>query len=403
MKKKRILVLTSTFPRWKNDTTPPFVYELEKRLTKDFEIHILAPHYHGAKKEEMMDGLHVHRFQYFWPEKLQKLCYEGGILPSLKQNKFLYIQAITLIIFELVSAIKICRKYNFDLIHAHWLIPQGIIAYIINKLLRIPYIITCHGGDIYGLSGKSFTWFKKIIIKNAKIITVVSTAIKKEIENKLTKNVLIEVIPMGVDSKLFHPSKYDESIKKRYNITGPILLFVGRLVEKKGVEYLIESMPSIIKKYPKVKLLIVGSGTLENELKELINKLKLNKNIIFIGPLPNSELPKYYATADIFISPSIKVKDGDTEGFGLTFVEAVFSGTIPIGTNVGGISDIIKDKKTGLLVKQKSSESISNAVNYVLSNPKILKIKEHIKNKLVEIFCWQNISGKYEKLINKLS
>src|SRR3990167_7699194 len=128
MKKKRILVLTSTFPRWKNDHTPPFIFELEKRLVKDFEIHILAPHYQGAKKEEMMEGLHIHRFQYFWPVNLQKLCYEGGILPNLKKNKLLYIQALSLILFELIAAIKIVKKEKINLIHAHWIIPQGIVA-----------------------------------------------------------------------------------------------------------------------------------------------------------------------------------------------------------------------------------------------------------------------------------
>ena len=80
-----LLIIASTFPRWKNNSTPAFVYELEKRLTEDFEIDIFAPHHDGAKKEELMDGLHVHRFQYFWPEKLQKFCCEGGILPNVKK------------------------------------------------------------------------------------------------------------------------------------------------------------------------------------------------------------------------------------------------------------------------------------------------------------------------------
>lgn len=400
MKKKRILVLTSTFPRWKNDATPPFVYELENRLTKDFEIHILAPHYFGAKREEVMDGLHVYRFQYFWPETLQKLCYEGGILPSLKYNNFLYIQAITLVIFELVSAIKLCRKYNIDLIHAHWIIPHGINAYIINKLFKIPYIVTCHGGDIYGLAGKPFTWFKKIIIKNTKIITVVSTAIKKEIENKLTKDVSIEVIPMGVDSGLFNPNKRDDRIKQKYNINGPFLLFVGRLAEKKGIEYLITAIPKIIDRFPKTKLLIIGSGTKDVSLIKLTKELRLTNNIIFLGALNNSELPKYYATADFFIGPSINSKGGDTEGLGLTFVEASFSGCLPIGTNVGGISDVIQDGKTGILIKEKDPKAISNAILRLLSNKSLKnKIRVAARAKNLQKFEWNVVYKKFGKIL----
>src|SRR6266550_2379820 len=98
--KKNVLVLASTFPRWDNDTTPPFVFELEKRLAKDFNIFVLAPHFVGARKHERMEGLTVHRFQYFWPSKMQKLCYEGGILPNIKKNKLLIFQGLTLMFFE---------------------------------------------------------------------------------------------------------------------------------------------------------------------------------------------------------------------------------------------------------------------------------------------------------------
>src|SRR5438034_378137 len=92
--KKKILVLASTFPRWENDTTPPFVFELEKRLAHDFDIFVLAPHFPGAKKQEKMEGVSVTRFQYFWPARYQKLCYGGGILPNIKKNTFLLIQGL---------------------------------------------------------------------------------------------------------------------------------------------------------------------------------------------------------------------------------------------------------------------------------------------------------------------
>jgi len=398
--RKKILVLASTFPRWKNDTTPPFVFELEKRLVKDFEIHVLAPHYKSVKREEMMEGLHIHRFRYFWPASLQKLCYEGGILPNLKRNKLLYIQAVTLIIFELITAIKIVRKEKIDLIHAHWIIPQGIVALIIKKIFNIQYLVTSHGGDIFGVNNKISFLLKKAILENAKTTTVVSNAIKQKID-KINKKINPIVIPMGVDSKLFNPNKYDALLKARYNSNGKILLFVGRLEEKKGVEYLIKAMPAIIKKAPKVKLLIIGSGTLENELKKLSFRLKLNKHVIFIGALSNKELPRYYAIADIFIGPSVKTRGGDAEGFGLTFVEAIFSGTPVIGTSAGGIPDIISKIEIGRIVKQKNPNAIVNEIIKLLSKRKNPKIKTNKMKDLIK-FDWDNISLEYIKLINPI-
>lgn len=399
---KKILVLASTFPRWANDTTPPFVFELEKRLAKDFEIHVLAPHDKGAKKKEIMDGLTVHRFQYFWPASKQGLCYGGGILPNLKRNRLLYFQAISLLFFEFWAAVKIVRDEKIDLIHAHWIIPQGIIAYKLKKIFHTPYIITTHGGDIYGLRSKPIVFLKKIILENAKAITVVSTAIKDEVHNKINPKLKVDVISMGVDAKLFNPNKYDESIKKRYNITGPFLLFVGRLAEKKGVNYLLMSLPKIIKSFPTSKLIIVGEGTLREKLKKLVKELNIENNVVFTGSIKNVELPNYYATADIFIGPSIQLKNGDTEGLGLTFVEASLSGAVPIGTNVGGISDVIQHEKSGLLIEEKNVNSIAESVIKLLKDNKLVnKLKVNTRDNTIKKFDWPIIALAYKDLYRR--
>jgi glycosyltransferase involved in cell wall biosynthesis len=396
---KKILVLASTFPRWSNDTTPPFVLELEKRLATEFEIHVLAPHYKGARKKETMEGLTVHRFQYFWPASQQGLCYDGGILPNLKRNKFLYVQAFTLIFFEFFAAARLVRKEKIHIVHAHWIIPQGIIAYLIHKIYHTPYIVTTHGGDIYGLNNKIILAMKKMILENAKSITVVSNAIKEEIHKKINPSLKVEVISMGVDAKLFNPDKFDESLKKKYKINGPFLLFVGRLAEKKGVQYLLKALPTIIKVFPKTVLVVIGEGTLKYELVELAKELNISKNVIFTGSINNSDLPKYYATADIFIGPSIQLNDGDTEGLGLTFVEALLSGCIPIGTNVGGISDVIQNEKTGILIDERNPKSIANSVMRLLKENKLIKsIKKNSREMTIKKFDWPVIKLAYKDL-----
>lgn len=391
MKTKRILVLTSTFPRWINDTTPPFVYDLEKRLSNDFEIHILAPHYKGAMKEEMIDGLYIHRFQYFWPEHLQKLCYEGGILSKLRNNKLLYIQVITFVFFELITTIKLCRKYKCYLVHAHWLIPQGVIAYIINKLLKIPYIITCHGSDLHSVG---FKVIKKVILNRAKKITVVSSYLKKEII-QINPDLILktEIIPMGVDSKKFSPNKYNETIKKRNNIIGSFLLFVGRLAPEKGIQYLIDAIPLVLKKYPNVKLVIIGGGTLEKELKAQVTKLKIESSVLFLGFIKHSELSAYFATADIFISPSIN------EGLGLTLIEAGMSECSLIGVNSGGIKDIIKNNKMGILLNAPNSKLITKAIIKLIDFPNSLD-KKRIRKELIQKFDNTQVYKKYKNIIN---
>lgn len=391
--KKKLLVFASTFPRWKNDTLPPFVYELSKRLTNKFDVYVLAPSFPGAKDFEIMDEMKVYRFHYFI-KKYEKLAGNGGILPTLKKNPFYYFQVPFFLLGEYFALKKTIKKINPDVIHAHWIIPQGWICSLMPKKLRKPYVVTTHGGDIFGLQGKFLDIIKRKTLQNAKSITVVSNAIKKEILKKLDSNLKIEVMSMGVDSKLFNPTKKDLSIKKKYNIKGPFLLFVGRLVEKKGVSYLLDAMPKVLEENPKAKLMIIGTGPLEEKLKEQTKKLGIEKNIIFMGAIQNKELPKYYATADVFVGPSIKDEGGDTEGLGLTLVEAGMCGCWLVGSDVGGISDIIKDGENGFLVKEKDTEDLAKKI---ISSLKLIGKRK--KNTSFNKFDWEIIKEKYAEVL----
>jgi len=112
--RKRLLILTSTFPRWENDEDPPFVFELCNRLKTDYSIHVLAPNYPGASKEEDFIGIHVKRFRYFF-DPFERLAYHGGILAKLKKNPFQYGLLPFFFVGELFALIKMLRLHRFHL------------------------------------------------------------------------------------------------------------------------------------------------------------------------------------------------------------------------------------------------------------------------------------------------
>jgi len=402
---KNILVFTTTFPTFlEKDGTPPFVYELSRRLVEKDGVHIivLTPFRKGTKVFEERDKLKIYRFKYGFTN----LC-EGGILPNLKKNKLLYFQVPFLFLFAFLNLKKIVKKEKIDIIHAHWIIPQGFLAVLYKKLFRkkgIKIICTSHGGDIFGLQNSVMKKIKKWILNNVDGLTVVSNAIKEEVKKLNARDDLpIEVIPMGVDPNIFNPSQYDKKIKERYNIKGPFLLFVGRLAEKKGVKYLIDAMPEVVKKYPETKLLIIGSGPLENESKTQAKNLNLENNIIFTGAIPNNELPKYYATADIFIGPSVVAKSGDAEGFGLVFVEALLSKTSVITSDLPAISDIVKNEQTGIQVDVKNKEALSQRIIQLIENEeKRRELAESGYNFVKNNFSWDIIANKYYDFIGKI-
>jgi glycosyltransferase involved in cell wall biosynthesis len=398
--KPKLLVLTSTFPRWEGDADPPFVYNLSKRLTEQFDVTIHAPHFPGAETREIVDGMKVHRFRYSVPP-FEKLAGATGILPTLRTDKLYYILVPFLLIAQFFSLVFLVRKLRPDVIHAHWLIPQGVSAIFLKIIFNIPVVVTAHGADVFGLQGKFLKIIKRMVSFRADKVTVVSDALKKKLSEILAPNnhSSLIILPMGVDSAMFSPNKKNLSIKEKYRIENHLLLYVGRLTEKKGVRYLIDAMPLILHQCPHIKLLIVGNGELGSELQNQVKSQKLDKKVYFIGRLSNTELPAYYATSDIFIGPSIRADGGDTEGFGLTFVEASMSGCLVIGTDTGGIKDIIKDNETGFLVPQKDSEALARRIIYSLEHKdEVKRISRNGRKRCIENYDWKIIADRYANL-----
>lgn len=203
---------------------------------------------------------------------------------------------------------------------------------------------------------------------------------------------------MGTDPRVF----YIDS-EQVYKANSKSILFVGRLSEKKGVIYLIKAFKILQEKYSGLKLDIVGSGNQKPRLKKISSKLNLENIVCFHGDLPHEELADYLRNALVFVGPSIEAKNGDQEGFGLVFVEAMLCGCPVIGTNTGGIPDIIINGETGLLIKQKNPEAIANAIEKVLKNNRLRQ--KLIKNGYEyarKNFTQDKIIKKYYKIYNSL-
>jgi len=394
--KPKLLVLTSTFPRWKNDTDPPFVYDLSSRLSDYFYVCVHAPHYPGAKAKESMDGINVHRFRYFF-SPFEKLAGSTGMLPTLRRNRLYYGLVPFFMTAQFFSLLLLMRRFKPDVIHAHWLVPQGFWAIVVKKFFDVPVVVTAHGADIFGLQHWLFLNMKQYTITSADAVTVVSKVLSERIVEIDPSVNHPAIIPMGVDPKVFNPATADKGIRKRYGINGHLLLYVGRLTEKKGVRYLIDAMPTVLRSHSQAKLLIVGNGELGGDLRIQVKRLALDRQVLFAGSIPNLDLPAYYATADLFVGPSIHAKGGDAEGFGLTFVEAAMSGCLVIGTTTGGIKDIIQENETGFLVPEKNVEALAAKIIYALGHEReVTTLKKTCRNRCIEKYSWKVITKQYE-------
>lgn len=399
--KPKLIIVTSTFPRWKNDTDPPFVYELSKRLIDTFDIVIHTPHYPGAKRREMMDGMIIHRFCYFLGP-YEKLAGSTGMLPTLRRNRLYYAVVPFFLFFQFFSLLHLILKFKPDCIHAHWIFPQGFIAVLLKIFLGIPVVVTAHGADVFGLKGCVFSAIKRFTLNRANSVTAVSNALVDALDKMVSSREKLQVIPMGVDAQLFSPKNKVDRFREKFSIQDLFLLYVGRLTEKKGVSYLIDAMSILLQNVPAAKLLIAGSGELDQMLRAHVVKQGLSEQIFFIGGLANSDLPALYASADVFVAPSIEAKNGDTEGFGLTLVEASMSGCLVIASSVGGIGDIVVDGETGFLVEPGDAQLLAEKIFYVRQCKTTLDgIRKCGRERCVERYDWSVVARRYREVLRE--
>ena len=397
---KKILVIATTFPRWKNDTTARFVYDLSERLASDYKIIVLAPHHKGAAKSESIGKVQVRRFAYFKPESLQKLCYEGGIIPNMKKSFLAKIQMPLLILSESFASYNVIRKEQIDMVHAHWILPQGFVSVFLKKIFKIPLLVTVHGSDLFPLKSRLFKRLQHFVIRNADYVTVNSIATKKELLKRfLDYSSKVKIMPMGIDNNLFKKRKIKKS--KLY-IKNRILLFVGRLSDQKGLQCLIDSMQDISRYDSRAKLLVIGAGPYEKTLRERAYSKGVEEYVEFLGPMSTSDIARYYNFADIFILPSLSTKTG-TEALGLSLLEAMASGCAVIGTSIGGIPFVIKDGHNGLLVKQKDSKELTKAIITLLKDKKkSQKLGNNAAGFVRKNYSLEKISKDFIKLYKEL-
>lgn len=396
----RVLVLTSTFPRWENDPEPAFIFELCRRLISDYNITVLAPRTPGGKILETIAGINVVRFPYFFNRWEKLAMHGGGILNKLKSSPLYYLMVPFFLLGQLWAVRRLLRNDHFDLIHAHWLIPQGLIS-VLGLILfrrRIPLVCTSHGGDLFALQGKGIQRLKRWVMDRSEALTVVSKAMKKMVVEMGVVPEKVEVIPMGVDLKGLFTS--EPCVRRKTDE----LLFVGRLVEVKGLKVLLEAMPKVIKRHPSMHLIVAGAGPLESELRVLARKLDIIDHLDFVGMVKQSQLPALYRQATMAVFPFVVTQSGIQEGFGLVVVEAMGCGCPVIAGDLPAIHDTVIHEKNGLLVPSGNAGMLADAIIGLLNDSDLRARLAMVARRMVlEQFDWGITAGKYAGIYSNLT
>ena len=283
------------------------------------------------------------------------------------------------------------------------MIPQGLSFALIHYFVKCKHVLTIHAAGLFLLKRmKLGKIIAKYIIDNTNVCLPVSKYNHICLTKLTGKKIRNEIISMGVNTSMFSSVNNKVPLRKKYNIEAKnVLLYVGKLTPKKGIIYLIWAFEKVIRAKKDTVLILIGSGYIEQELKAKVAEMGLEGHVIFPGPQKHDILKEYYQLSDIVVIPSIIDEYGETEGVPVVLLESLDSGKPVIATDVGGISDVIKNGYNGLIVRQKDLQSLFEKIVYLLENNKV-KVMGDNALKTGGKYDWSIIGKQYAKQFDDL-
>lgn len=346
-------MLASTFPATQDDATPAFVRDLATYQTRDFETLVLVPRVPGSARRERSGGLTVHRFRYF-PARWEDLA-SGPILENLRRRRSRWLQVLPLLLAETWTVRRAVRRHRPDLVHVHWMLPQGLAAMLGAR--GIPRVVTTHGGDIYALRDRVSTAAKRMVLRHADAVTAMNADMAERLVALGAPAERVHVLPMGADVDTVRAASASGSER----VPGRIV-FVGRLVEKKGVAVLLEALRRLEPGGWSVE--IVGDGPERAGLQARAAGLP----VTFAGSQPRPAVARAYARAEIAVVPSVPASSGDQDGLPVSLLEAMAAGCAVVGSRIPGIDAAVVDGDSGLLVPPGDPAALAEALTDLLSD-----------------------------------
>ena len=397
--KPNLLVTTSTLPNRPDDPEPRFVLDLAIELSRHFEVCVLAPRNPGASLSDEFGGIEVRRYPYAPLRSWETLTYPGASLDRLRQRPVRW-ALVPLLVAGLHRATRrLLAERNFACVHAHWLVPQAAVqALAPSGKSQTPYIAIAHGADVHAMNGAFANAVLRRTVRRAAGVVSASRRLNETLLCRFPSEMAARptaVIGTGVDTDKFSPALRAEEWAAAHGVSRPVILYVGRLSEKKGVEFLLTAMATEPLRSMKASLVIIGRGPLEDRLHGLCRDLDLGDRVRFLPPCDHATLGQHMAAADVLCLPSIVTSEGDQEGRPTVLVEAAACGVPAVASDVGGVRDWIDHGRNGLLVPPADPSALAQVLAGLLRQPETVRLMgEAARQKALET-SWSAVADRY--------
>lgn len=394
----RVLHIVTAFPRREGDIITPWLVEMLRGLkSRGVEVEVFTSSYKGLG-DQVLWGIPVRRFRYF-PLRWENLTHEEMAVDRMGRSPLYKLLPVFYLFFGSLAVLRLCRSRKYDVIHVHWPLPHALFGWIAKKACGARVVTTFYGAEIRWAKHSHLPFLKSFLAWAARIsdrVIAISTYTRNEIRSIV--DVPAEVIPYTIGFSEKPRSEKGEVRRERKRL----VLTVGRLVERKGIRYLIDAMKLLPEKL-NAELVIVGGGPLKEALEAYVRDQGQGIRVRFTGRVGEQQLIEYYRNASVYVQPAIVDSRGDTEMLGVVMLEAMKYGVPVVASNVGGISDVVSDGETGLLVPQKDPKALALAIKRLLGDQKLAhRMAHHAKKQLEDKYSWDNILSNILKVYNNL-
>ena len=369
-----VVMVTTSYPRFEGAPVGPFLAPIAHGVAaRGHEVHVVAPWHPRLARPVREGAVRFHFFKYAPHPALNVFGYAGGLRADTALRGAAWAVAPLALVAGWRLARRVARAHRATVMHGHWVIPGGAIAaYAAGGR---PLVVSLHGSDVFvaekhAVAGR----IAHQVFAQAGFVTACSADLRDRAVRLGARRERTEVVPYGVDTARFAPltsatARAEARAALGVPADAPLVFAVGRLVRKKGFEYLVDAVARLAATQPHVACVIAGAGDLDAELRARARERGVADRVHFPGLLPHDRIAAAMAAADVVAVPSVRDDAGNVDGLPNVVLEALATATPVVATPAGGIAAVIDDGVDGRLVPERDSVALADAIASLLDAP----------------------------------
>jgi glycosyltransferase involved in cell wall biosynthesis len=364
-----VVMVATSYPRFPGDGVGSFMEPIAKGVAAlGHEVHLVAPWHPAITRGKEDDGVAFHFFHYAPIPSLNVFGYAAAMQADTRLRGAAWAIAPLAMAAGWFKAWRVATRRKATVVHGHWVVPGGVIA--AKAAGRLPLVVSLHGSDVFVAERSGVARAAaRSAFRRAGWVTACSDDLRSRAIAIGADASRIETVPYGVDLARFAPNPAARrDVRTALGIgDAPMVFSAGRLVSKKGFEYLIDAAAPLAAAHPALRVFIAGDGDLRDVLAARVRRHAPGV-VTLAGNLAQDDVARYAAAADVIAVPSVRDDAGNVDGLPNFALESLASGTPVVATRVGGLPQAIEDGVTGRLVAGRDAAALAAAVGDLLAD-----------------------------------